>query len=258
MPMSRSGVKLIAISFNMQGNGLTRVMHSIMRRLADRHEIHYLGIGHSGETIRDRGLTIYPTNLKGGDIFAAFQAKRQAKSMDEKTMTVISRTFGGRGIGPRDRATWLLEVAPILIAVPILVAFLTSPSAGFWALGYVIVYQQIENYLLSPKLTAKTMDLHPAVAFGAALIGGALGGLLAAFLALPVAGVIQAAVGAWGKRYDVVHDQLTEEAAPHESDEPGVVEKLREAIDKDFGSHRGADHDPDDGRDHGKGDGSDA
>ncbi len=45
---SRSGVKLIAISFNTYGTGLTRVMHSIMRRLADRHEIHYLGIGYSG------------------------------------------------------------------------------------------------------------------------------------------------------------------------------------------------------------------
>jgi predicted PurR-regulated permease PerM len=141
---------------------------------------------------------------------------------------------------------------------PVLVATLYSPSAGIAALAYVVIYQQIENYFLSPKLTAKTMSLHPAVAFGAALIGGALGGLLAAFLALPVAGVIQAAVGAWGKRYDVVHDQLTEEAAPNESDEPGVVDKLREAIDKDFGSHRSADHDPDDGRDHGTGDGSDA
>lgn len=49
-------------------------MNSILRRLADRHEIHYLGIGYSGEVIRDRGLTIYPTNPKGGDVFAAFQA----------------------------------------------------------------------------------------------------------------------------------------------------------------------------------------
>lgn len=47
-----------------------------MRRLADRHEIHFLGIGYSGEIVRDRGLTIYPTNPKGGDVFAAFQAKR--------------------------------------------------------------------------------------------------------------------------------------------------------------------------------------
>jgi predicted PurR-regulated permease PerM len=66
------------------------------------------------------------------------------------------------------------------------------------------VYQQIENYLLSPKLTAKTMDLHPAVAFGAALIGASLGGILFAFLALPVAGVIQAAVTEWSHPYEVV------------------------------------------------------
>jgi predicted PurR-regulated permease PerM len=101
---------------------------------------------------------------------------------------------------------------------PVLVATLYSGTAGLAALAYVLIYQQIENYFLGPKLTAKTMQLHPAVAFAAALIGGAIGGLLAAFLALPVAAVIQAAVGAWGKRYDVVHEQLTTETPePHDS-----------------------------------------
>ncbi len=71
----RPHVKLIATGYNTAGTGLTRVMHSVMRRLADRHEIHFLGIGYSGEIIRDRGLTIYPTNPHGGDVFAAFQAK---------------------------------------------------------------------------------------------------------------------------------------------------------------------------------------
>ena len=74
--MSQPGVKLIAIGYNIFGTGLTRVMHAIMRRLADRHEIHYLGLGYSGEIVRDRGLTIYPTNPSGGDVFAAFQAQR--------------------------------------------------------------------------------------------------------------------------------------------------------------------------------------
>ena len=35
MPVSRSRLKLIAIGFNTYGTGLTRVMHSIMRRLTD-------------------------------------------------------------------------------------------------------------------------------------------------------------------------------------------------------------------------------
>jgi predicted PurR-regulated permease PerM len=119
-------------------------------------------------------------------------------------------------------------------AVPILVAFLaaavptlsTSDAAGFWTLGYVLVYQQIENYILSPRITAKTMSLHPAVAFAAALIGGALGGLFAAFLALPVAGVIQAAVREWSKSYDVVGDRrvTAPEGGP---DRPGLVGRFR-------------------------------
>jgi D-inositol-3-phosphate glycosyltransferase len=75
MDGSRS-LKIICIGFNTDGTGLTRVMHAIMRRLAGRHEIHYLGIGYSGDTVVDRGLTIHPTNPKGGDVFAAFQAKR--------------------------------------------------------------------------------------------------------------------------------------------------------------------------------------
>jgi D-inositol-3-phosphate glycosyltransferase len=84
MPMRQSGsrLKIIAIGFNKVGTGLTRVMHSIMRRLADRHEIHFLGMAYSGETVRDRGLTIYPTNPKGGDVFASFQAKRMIEEIN--------------------------------------------------------------------------------------------------------------------------------------------------------------------------------
>jgi D-inositol-3-phosphate glycosyltransferase len=91
MPTSRSRprLKLIAIGFNTHGTGLTRVMHAIMRRLADRHEIHYLGIGYTGETIRDRGLTIHPTNPRGGDFFAAFQAKTLIEEIDPALVFIL-------------------------------------------------------------------------------------------------------------------------------------------------------------------------
>ena len=82
--------------------------------------------------------------------------------------------------------------------------------------GYILVYQQVENYFLSPHLTRRTMSLHPAAAFAAALIGGALGGVVMAFLALPAAGVIQASMSEYGKRYEVVDTALTEDVAPHE------------------------------------------
>ncbi|MEP6759438.1 MAG: AI-2E family transporter [Actinomycetota bacterium] len=118
--------------------------------------------------------------------------------------------------------TYIAGVAPVLVAV------LYSWSAGIAALAYVLIYQQIENYLLSPRLTAKTMALHPALAFAAALIGGSLGGVLTAFLALPVAGVIQAVVSEFGKRYEVVESTLTSEAPPPRDEGPGPIERIRD------------------------------
>lgn len=86
---ARPRVRLIAIGYNTAGTGLTRVMHSVMRRLADRHEIHYLGIGYSGEVVRDRGLTIHPTNPKGGDVFAAIQAKRMIDEIQPSLIFIL-------------------------------------------------------------------------------------------------------------------------------------------------------------------------
>ncbi len=94
-------------------------------------------------------------------------------------------------------------------AVPVLVALLYDPVDALIVLAWIIIYQQIENYWLSPRLTAKTMALPAPIAFAAALIGGALGGILFAFLALPAAGVILAASRTYGRYYEVVEDDST-------------------------------------------------
>src|SRR5215475_8537303 len=94
-------------------------------------------------------------------------------------------------------------------AVPVLVALLYQPIDALIVLIWIVIYQQIENYFLSPRLTARTMSLPAPVAFAAALIGGALGGILFAFLALPAAGVILAAFRTYGRYYEVVEDDAT-------------------------------------------------
>ena len=94
-------------------------------------------------------------------------------------------------------------------AAPVLVALLYDPVDALIVLIWILLYQQAENYFLSPRLTAKTMDLPAPLAFAAALIGGALGGILFAFLALPAAGVILAAVRAYGRYYEVVESDKT-------------------------------------------------
>jgi len=105
-------------------------------------------------------------------------------------------------------------------AVPLLVALLEDPWSALIFLIYVVVYQQIENYLLAPKITARTMQLHPAIAFFAALAGGAFGGLIGAFLALPAAAIIQATISTYLTRHEVVESELTREEEPP-PEEPG-------------------------------------
>lgn len=102
----------------------------------------------------------------------------------------------------------------IAAAIPLLVALLEDPIAAIVFVGFVVVYQQVENYLLAPRITARTMQLHPAIAFFAALAGGSISGLLGAFMALPAAAVIQATVSTYLTRHEVVESELTRESEP--------------------------------------------
>ncbi|MDH4112279.1 MAG: AI-2E family transporter [Actinomycetota bacterium] len=87
-------------------------------------------------------------------------------------------------------------------------------------LGYALVYQQIENYWLSPHISAKTMELNGGLAFGSALAGGALFGPMGAFMALPVAALIYAFVTNYRTHtYQVVYRSTygDDEATPPEN-----------------------------------------
>ncbi|MFI6157485.1 AI-2E family transporter [Kitasatospora sp. NPDC051170] len=91
-------------------------------------------------------------------------------------------------------------------ALPVLVALTVEPVDALWVLVFTVVYQQIENYLLHPRITARTMDVHPAVAFGAVIAGAALLGAVGALIAIPAAATLQGFVGTYVKRYEVASD----------------------------------------------------
>ncbi|HET7235018.1 MAG TPA: AI-2E family transporter [Actinomycetota bacterium] len=100
----------------------------------------------------------------------------------------------------------------IAAIVPLVIAFMSvGMPETLILLIYVLIYQQVENYLLAPRLQARTMQLHPAIAFGAALAGGAIGGLLWAFLAIPFAATVQASASLWFERHEVMETELTVE-----------------------------------------------
>ncbi|HEY8978312.1 MAG TPA: AI-2E family transporter [Streptomyces sp.] len=91
-------------------------------------------------------------------------------------------------------------------ALPMLIAFTVDPWYALWVLGFVVIYQQFENYMLQPKLTSRTVDIHPAVAFGSVIAGTALLGAVGALVSIPAVATLQAFLGAYVKRYDVTDD----------------------------------------------------
>ena len=95
-------------------------------------------------------------------------------------------------------------------AFPLLIALAEKPFDAFLVLIAILAYQQFENYLLSPRITANTMNLHPAVAFGAAIVGASLLGGVGALLALPVAATIVAMVQTYGDHYELIHSEHIE------------------------------------------------
>jgi predicted PurR-regulated permease PerM len=96
-------------------------------------------------------------------------------------------------------------------ALPVIIAALNEPVDVIWVLAFIIVYQQVENYFLAPRITAQTMELHPAVAFGTVIAGAAIVGPIGAVLALPATAVGQAFVSTYIQRHDVVESALTKE-----------------------------------------------
>ncbi|HEX6257572.1 MAG TPA: AI-2E family transporter [Euzebyales bacterium] len=103
-------------------------------------------------------------------------------------------------------------------AIPILVtSAIQGLVAGVVVLGYALVYQQVENYVLSPRISSDTMSLNGGVAFGAALAGGAIAGPIGAFVALPVAALISAAASNYARSYDVVYHSEYQTAEPEQA-----------------------------------------
>ncbi|MCD2194747.1 AI-2E family transporter [Actinomycetospora endophytica] len=66
------------------------------------------------------------------------------------------------------------------------VALSVSVGLAIATLIFFCVYQAFENYLIAPRVFARTVELSPAAAFVALLVGAALGGLLGAITALPL------------------------------------------------------------------------
>lgn len=99
----------------------------------------------------------------------------------------------------------------IAMVLPVVVALAQDPVKALWVLLFLVLYQQFENYVLGPRITKRTMEVHPAIAIGTVFAGGLLLGGVGAVLALPTAAVVQALISTHTTEQEVIEGRLLEE-----------------------------------------------
>ncbi len=92
------------------------------------------------------------------------------------------------------------------IIFPALFTLGDDPIKVVWIIAFATVYQQIENYVLGPRISRRTMDLHPAIGLGSAFIGVALFGPVGAFIGVPIVAGVMAVASTYGKRHELISE----------------------------------------------------
>ncbi|HSX41503.1 MAG TPA: AI-2E family transporter [Candidatus Saccharimonadales bacterium] len=73
----------------------------------------------------------------------------------------------------------------------LIVALFTSPTAALVMLVFFVLYQQVENHILQPIVYGRTIRMSPLLVLVAAILGASLGGILGAFVAIPITASIK-------------------------------------------------------------------
>ncbi|MGW6728590.1 AI-2E family transporter [Nocardia sp. NPDC055029] len=94
----------------------------------------------------------------------------------------------------------------IAAILPVFVALSVDPLDAVWVIAFAVVYQWVQDYLLQPRITARTVDVNAAIALLAVLAGGALLGAVGALLAIPATATVQAFLSEYVKHYAVTED----------------------------------------------------
>lgn len=106
------------------------------------------------------------------------------------------------------------------LVLPALAALAVRPITALWVVVALVAYQQLENYLIAPRITSHTMEIHPAVTIAALIAGVALLGGVGAILALPVTATVQALISTAVHRQPLIESEHLQEDLDENPGEP--------------------------------------
>ena len=113
------------------------------------------------------------------------------------------------------------------MALPALFTLVEKPINALWIVIFATIYQQIENYVFTPRVSRRTMDVHPAVALGSVIAGAALFGPIGALIGIPLAAVALSIINTFSARHE-----LLPELAALEDAENGQDADAKESVDR--------------------------
>ena len=90
------------------------------------------------------------------------------------------------------------------ILIPILFVVFSSPITAVWIVVFATIYQQIETYVFTPRVSKRTMDVNAGIALASVFIGAALWGAVGALIGIPLAAAIVAVLDTYGHRHELV------------------------------------------------------
>jgi predicted PurR-regulated permease PerM len=115
----------------------------------------------------------------------------------------------------------------------VLIALTVSPTAAIIVLIAYIAYQQVENYLIVPRVYQTTLNISSFAVLVAVLVGSALLGIVGALLALPIAAAIPVIEDIWLEDHPI-RNNLPDE--PETADPEAVVHDTLTGAHRRFGT----------------------
>lgn len=92
------------------------------------------------------------------------------------------------------------------IAIPAMFSLTSEPIDALWIVVFATFYQQVENYVLGPRISRATMDMHPAIALASVFVGTAVFGPIGALIGIPIMAGILAVVDTYGHRHELIEE----------------------------------------------------
>lgn len=84
---------LVAVGLCIPGTGFTRVLHNLLSRLGAEMDIHWLGIAYKGPIVHQSGYTLYPNNLRGGDIYGAYRTSELVNELSANWVLLLNDVY---------------------------------------------------------------------------------------------------------------------------------------------------------------------